>query len=147
MIVVIGESIKTGLIAEIKKAFPGAVVYKEQIRTEPIFPHFFIELLTLDISEERQGFYWLNSFITIRYREGADIQLVNNLHLKLDDVAFRMLTDMTRISFSGVLANITGARTEKVEGDLHYFCNIRIQLTRQWIAHIKQMTLEQRRIG
>jgi len=140
MIQVVGESIKNGLILAAMNEFPGTFFYKEQI-TSPAFPNIFILQLTLTQREERKGYFWLTYLVSLRYRVAGDIALVPNLQFQLDDAGLRLML-MNEIQIAGAPVKITNPRYEKVDGVLHYFCNINIQVTKPRIEEIKMWNLE-----
>ena len=140
---IIGETIKTALAVEILKALPGIMIYRERMTGPLVFPHIYLEQLTLDADEDRKDHYFLSYFLTLRYRHVADINAPSapvNLQAILDGVSLSLLTGLKNLNF-GALARIRNANTEKVDGVLHYFCNVRIQVTKEKIEQIKQMYL------
>ena len=136
---VIAESIKTVLSLEIINRFPHATIYREQI-VSPIFPNFFIEQLTQSKTEERKGYFWINHFVAVRYRIHNEPQTLFNLQQQLDNASFEMLK-MQYIPLSTHKLLIQNPTTEKVDGVLHYFCNLNARVTEP-IDEIKMWTLE-----
>lgn len=144
MYTVVGESIKSGLGQELKKLFPNINWYKEQI-TKVSFPHFFIYQLTLNKVEERKNYYWLSYFITIRYRVSSEPTTISTLQQQLDETSLKLLLELDTIKlFTNIdtiddyPVKLTDTRTEKIDGILHYFCNVKIQIKKTELGTIKQ---------
>ena len=138
---ILGESVKSGVAIELLKAFPTIIPYREQI-TEPAFPHFFIEQLTMSANEERKRKWWLNYLITIRYRVAADIALVRNLQADLDSMSLGLLAELQTINLGRFTIPFRSPRTEKSDGVLFYFANFQFQVSKEEAEEIKMQTLE-----
>ena len=136
-----GEIVKSALGAEIMRAFPGVTWYKERV-INLRFPHFFVHQLTLDTIENRRGFWWLNYFINIRYRVAAEPDNVTNIQEQLDNVGLQILSNIKSITVSGLTKKLQSPRYEKVDGVLHYFCNITLQATEEEAEAVLQQQLE-----
>ena len=140
MVEIFGESVKAGVIAELIKSFPETRAYREQI-TEPSFPHFFVEQLTMEAVEERKRKWWLSYLLTIRYRIAPDVSLEKDLQSKLDGMGLRLLSELQTIDIGPFPIPVRNPRTEKSDGVLFYFCNFKFQATKAELDAIKQMQL------
>jgi len=137
---IISESVKAGAAIALMNAFPGIAVYREQM-TEPEFPHFFIDQLTVAASEERKRKWWLRYLMTIRYREASDTALIRDIQSRLDATGLAMLARLETISLGAWPTPFRNPRTEKNDNVLHYFCNFEFQVTKPEIEAVKQQTL------
>ena len=143
MIKILGETIKSAFIAEIVKEFPGITTNKETV-TNPAFPNIFIEQLTLTRIEDRKDKFWLCYLLTARYRVTPEISLKLDLQENLDAAALKFMV-LSKLDISGRSAKIKNARTEKIDGVLHYFCNVdrlvdevnEIEAVKQWVLKEK----------
>ncbi len=141
MIEILGESVKSALGAELMRIFPGVSWYKES-STNTRYPHFFVSQLTLSSTEDRRGRYHLQYSMTVRYRAAETPP--PDLQTTLDGVGLRLLSSIQTVSIGNVPIRMTGARYEKADGVLHFFCNILLQVTHEEAEAIKQqqMTLK-----
>ena len=140
MVEVLSDAVKAGLIAELTKSFPGVSVYDEQI-VRPAFPHFFVLQMTQEQREERKGYWWLSYLVNLRYRDAAEPFAQRSLEAKLDNVSMQLM-ELNNIYLADMPIRIRNARTEKVEGVLHYFCNFLFQVNKPEAERIKQLHLE-----
>jgi len=139
-VAIMGESVKAGVMLELDKAFPDIYLYKERV-SEPMFPNFFLEQLTVGAKEERKGYWWLNYLLTLRYRPAADAVLESSLQEKLDETGFKLLSGLQNISLGTFLIPFRNPRTEKNSGALFYFCNFQFQVSKPEIEAIKMWHL------
>jgi len=124
-------SVTSGLVIALGEAFPGVMRFRETAPVQLLtYPHFFVNQLTLDIQPERRNHWMVSYFVTIRYHVAADPSSVNLLQQQLDDISIRMLSDLEYITWNGMPVRLTGRRTEKVDGVLHFFCNISVMATK-----------------
>jgi len=128
---IVSTSVTSGLVIALGEAFPGAMRFRETAPVQLlVYPHFFIQQLTLDIQAERQNHWMVSYFVTIRYHVAADPSSVNLLQQQLDDISIRLLSDLEYITWNGMPVRLTGRRTEKVDGVLHFFCNVSVMATK-----------------
>jgi hypothetical protein len=141
---IFAEAVKTGFIIELFKMFPGTMIYKENI-VNPVFPHFFVEQLTLNQREDRRHKWFLNYFMTTRYRAINDPALAINLHERLDAVALPLM-EINTVMISGMPIRIKDAHTDKEAGVLHYFCNVIFQVEKAKEKDLETDVLQMRLI-
>ena len=136
-----GESIKTGLRIELLKLFTGATVYTEQIGDSvAVYPHFFVNQLTLSAQEDRRDHWFLQYLINLRYRVAAEPFLDRNLNQKLDAVGLQLL-EIKWITIGPYRERLLNPRCEKVDGVLHFFTNFNVQATKEEEEGVKQEKL------
>lgn len=110
--------------------FPNSTRYREVV-TALAFPHFFILQLTMDTETDNYNRWWANYFYNIRYRYVADPSTQTaNLNQQLDGVGLKLLSDLEYIEYEGSKFRVQNARVEKVDNVLHYFCNIKVRVSK-----------------
>lgn len=140
---IVALSVVSSLGRQIMLAFPGVPWHRESISVNLLtFPNFFINQLTLDAQPERHNHWWINYLGTIRYRHIDDPGLSWDLQEQLDRVSLTMMDKLTDIYWNDIPVMIRNPRTEKVDGVLHYFCNITVMATKPIEEVAKMMTLE-----
>ncbi len=144
--IVVGDMIKSGLTSKIAELFPNITVYKEAAAI-PRYPHFFVQQLTMSSERELNGRYMLNYLVTVRYRAVEDPTTLDSLQSTLDDVALKLL-EIDYINLwsekqqTNELTLIKNQRYEKIEGVLHYFCNVTIRVQKEVAEVEKQRELD-----
>jgi len=124
-------SVTSGLVIALGEAFPGVMRYRETAPVQLLaYPHFFVNQLTLDIQPERRNHWMVSYFVTIRYHVAADPSSVNLLQQQLDDISIRLLSDLEYITWNGMPVELKNRRTEKVDGNLFFFCNVNVLATK-----------------
>lgn len=126
-----GETIKTAFATRLLELFPDVKVYKEKEDEQDIFPNFFILQLTLNSEEDRKDHYWLTYYVTVRYRQVADINTEPKLQQKLDDIASEMIINLVDIPINGKPVKLRNCNCEKVDGVLHFFANVTVQVVKE----------------
>ena len=126
-----GETIKTAFAIRLLELFPDVKVYKEKEDEQDVFPNFFILQLTVNSQEDRKDHYWLTYYVTIRYRQVADINTDARLQQKLDDVASEMMINLVDIPINGKPVKLRNCNCEKVDGVLHFFANVTVQVAKE----------------
>jgi hypothetical protein len=143
---IMSESVKNAVLLSLMTNFSGVLAYKES-QTSPQFPHFFVEQLNLTSREQRQGYFWLNYFMTARYRVAADTAPIRDLAARLDGVVHDLAVKLTEVNIAGLSVDISNFRTEKVDGVLHCFFNVIFQVKRESIeTDVKMWNLEIKQI-
>ena len=137
---ILGETVKSALGAQLMANFPGVIWYKDFV-TNVRYPHFFLMQLTLSAQEERRGKYFLRYLMTVRYRVEEEPSRNTTLHEALDAVGLRMLSGINNIVIAGIPMEVSGARYEKADGVLHYFCNVTLMVEHEQIEQAKQWQL------
>lgn len=125
------NTVQYAIGAELEKAFPNITRYRES-STTPIFPHFFVEILSQSARQDRWGKWWLDYLVTIRYRVASDLSKEKAIHTKLDVVGLQLLCSLESIKIGNGNdgAWLTDTYYKKIDGVLHYFCKVRIQCTK-----------------
>lgn len=135
------ETIKNAVFKELQTVFPNISVYKEQ-STLPNFPHFFINQLNLSTSENRKNHYFQTYLMNIRYRQVADVSNEAKIEQELDEVGHKLIEDFVKIQLNNRPHKIKEAYYEKVDGVLHFSCQIKIQVEKQKEDSVKMEHLE-----
>lgn len=141
MFSILGETVKVELVKELVTNFPNVETYKEK-NDDPNFPNFFVLLLELNKERIINDYYSLEYFFTIRYRQIADINLDPKLQDNLDDMALDMMYHLRSIEINGLRLPLYESRYEKVDGVLHYFCNVKLRVSYAQLERAKQMSLD-----
>lgn len=126
-----GETIKTAFATRLLELFPNVKIYKEKEDEQDEFPNFFILQLTLNSEEDRKDHYWLTYYVTIRYRQVADITTEPKLQQKLDDIGSEMIINLVDIPINGKPIKLRNCNYEKVDGVLHFFANVTVQVVKE----------------
>lgn len=137
-----GETIKTAFAQRLSELFPNVAIFKEEEDQTSTFPNFFILQLTLSSEEDRKDHYWLTYYVTIRYREAADINTVSKLEQKLDKMAAEMTINLVDIPINGRPHKLRNCNCEKVDGVLHFFANVTLQIAKEPEIYPKLNNLE-----
>lgn len=121
-------SITSGLVIALGDVMPGITRYRETVPAQLlVYPHLFINQLTVDITPELRTRNVVRYLINIRYHVAADpASVVGSLQQQLDDASIKLLGELKYIKFGDELVRLTGCRTEKVDGVLHFFANITV---------------------
>lgn len=140
----VATSVTSALGIRIREIFPGITWYRETVPAQLlVFPHFFVNQLTLDMQPERQNHWFVNYFATIRYREVSDpASITGSLQERLDAVGIKLMSELENIAWNDVPVTIRNPRIEKIDGVLHWFGNINVLATKPLPELIKQMKLD-----
>jgi len=127
----IATSVTSALGIRLREIF-GGTWYREAVPAQLlVFPHWFVNQLTLNIQPERRNHWWVSYFATMRYHVAADpASVVGSLQQQLDDASIKLLADLDYIYWNGIPVRISNLRTEKVDGALHCFCNVDVMATK-----------------
>lgn len=139
-----GETIKSAFATRLNELFPNVAIYKEKEDGADKFPNFFILQLTLNSQEDRKDHYWLTYYVTIRYREVADINTEPKLQQKLDKIGSEMIINLVDIPINGKPFKLKNCNCEKVDGVLHFFANVTVQVVKQKPEEPLMRVLEQK---
>lgn len=137
----IATSVTSGLTIRLGEIFPDVSRYRETVAAQNLkYPHFFINQLTISTETERRNHVWVNYFATIRYHHVQDpVTNYQGLQEVMDRVSIEMLSELSSITWDGMPVEITNARTEKIDGVLHWFGNIRVMASKyEPIAPLQQ---------
>jgi len=128
----VATSVTSALGIRLREIFPGVMWYRETIPAQMlVYPHWFVNQLTLNIQPERRNHWWLSYFATMRYHVAADpASVVGSLQQQLDDASIKLLADLDYIYWNGIPVRISNLRTEKIDGVLHCFCNVDVMATK-----------------
>lgn len=126
-----GDSVTSNLVIRLREIFPRATVTRNAIAadllTDEHYPFIVIDQLTVDSQEERNNFWWINYLLNIRYHVVADPSSIpGSLQMRLDEAAMMFLSELDTIYFGDMPVRLTGRRTEKVDGVLHFFCDVSV---------------------
>lgn len=140
----VATSVTSALGIQLREIFPGVTWYREVVPAQLlVFPHWFVNQLTLDIEPERQNEWWVNYFVTMRYREVSDpATITGSLQERLDNVSIKLLSELECIYWGNIPVAVRNLRTEKIDGVLHVFANITVMATKPLPEIVKQMKLE-----
>jgi len=140
----IATSVTSALGIRLREIFPGITWYRETVPAQMlVYPHWFVNQLTLDIQPERRNHWIIGYFATMRYHVAADpASVVGSLQQQLDDASIKLLSELEAIYWNGIPVKISNLRTEKIDGTLHCFCNITIMATKPIEIEPLQETLE-----
>lgn len=127
---ILGETIKNAVFGKLQEIFPNITVYKEQV-TLPDFPHFFINQLNLSTSEDRKNHYFQTYLMNIRYRQVADVSNEARIEQELDEIGHKLIEEFVDVQLNNRPCKIKEAYYEKVDGVLHFSCQIKIQVEKQ----------------
>lgn len=118
------EEVNNAIAARLLQIAPAAV-YKEAV-TIPLYPHFFIHLLSVSDEEDRKNFHFLTYSFDLRYRVASDSSTDLRLQQDLDSVALKLLSGLNIIDCNDVKIRIEDKNYEKTDGVLHFFCKVRM---------------------
>ena len=140
---IIGTSVTGGLVAELERIFPDIARYRETFPVQKQrFPHFFVHQLSQNLQEERRNHWIVEYMINIRYHVAEDPStVVGSLQERLDAIGLQMLSELTHITWGDMPVKVRSPRTEKVDGVLHWFGEIRVMATKPQLEKIKQETM------
>jgi len=127
----VATSVTSALGIRLREIF-GGTWYRETIPAQLlVYPHWFVNQLTLNIQPERRNHWWVSYFATMRFRVAADpASVVGSLQQQLDDASIKLLAGLDYIYWNGIPVRISNLRTEKVDGVLHCFCNVDVMATK-----------------
>ncbi len=117
------EDVKQAIVQQLLKIAPDVAVYKEA-KTSPEYPHFFVYQINLTDVEERKKYHILSYSMTIRYRVASDPSTDLKLEQDLDSMSLKLMKGFNVINFGDSKIRCTEKSAEKVEGVLHFFCNL-----------------------
>ena len=121
-----GEEIKSAISKKLKEKFPNVAVYKQDV-TNPTYPNFSIQQVTLTSESDTRRHYMLNYFMNVVYREADNLSTVDRLNTKLDQVGIEMLEALNIIDVNGKPKRaVTGAYFESVDGMVMFFVNYKV---------------------
>lgn len=128
----IATSVTSGLVIALGEIFTGVTRYRETLPAHLlVYPHWFINQLTISTQAERRNHWMVDYLATARYHVAADpSSVVGSLQQQLDDASIKILSELEYIYFGDMPVRVTGLRTEKVDGVLHVFCNISVMATK-----------------
>lgn len=120
------DEIGNAIRARLHQVMPEITVYKVP-QTLPEYPHFFVQQIEGTDEEDRKNHHFLTFFFDIRYRIASDPSTDLRAEQKLDEMALRLMAALDIIDCNGVKIRCGNKRYEKVDGVLHFFCEIKIQ--------------------
>lgn len=140
----IATSVTSALGIRLREIFPGVTWYRETVPAQLlVFPHFFVNQLTLDMQPERQNHWFINYFATIRYREVSDpASITGSLQERLDNIGIKLMSELEYIMWNDIPVTIRNPRIEKIDGVLHWFGNITVMSTKPVVLDPLQEQLE-----
>lgn len=140
---IVATSVTSGLVIKLGEIFPGVTRYRETIPAQLlVFPHFFVNQITVNLETERRNQWKLDFLASIRYREVSDPSTITgSLQERLDAVGLKLLTELLTINWGGTTVTLHGAYTEKIDGVLHWFANVTVMATKPIEELIKQAEL------
>ena len=139
-----GETIKTAFAQRLTELYPTIAIYKEKEDNEDsTFPNFYILQLTINSQEDRKDHYFQEYYMTIRYREVADVAIEEKIEQKLDRMSNSLITNLVDIPVNGKPIKLRNCRTEKIDGVLHFFANVRVQVVKEKELLPKMFSLQE----
>lgn len=140
----VATSVTSALGIRLREIFPGVTWYRETVPAQLlVFPHFFVNQLTLDMQAERQNHWIVNYFATIRYREVSDpASITGSLQERLDNIGIKLMSELEYIMWNDIPVTIRNPRIEKIDGVLHWFGNIAVMATKPVVPDPLQEKLE-----
>ena len=81
--------------------------------------------------------------MNIRYRQVADPSNEAKIEQELDEVGHRLVEDFIKVQLNNRPCKIREAYYEKVDGVLHFSCQIRVQVEKQKEDSVKMEHLEE----
>jgi len=124
----IATSVTSALGIRLREIFPSVTWYRETIPAQLlVYPHFFVTQLSVNATYERRNYRIIDYLATIRYREVADpSSITGSLQERLDDTGIKLLSELESITWGDMPVTLRDRYTEKVEGVLHFFCNVSV---------------------
>lgn len=140
----ISTSVTSSLVVQLGEIFPGVTRYRETIPLQSyVYPHFFIHQLTLETQRERRDCWIVNYLATIRYHVAEDPSSVTgSLQEQLDEASIKLISELDCIYWDGIQIKVSNPRTEKIDGVLHYFCNVSVMAKKEREQDPLQETLK-----
>lgn len=121
------EEVKNAIASALMRIAPGTAVYKEAV-TLPEYPHFFVHLLEVSDDEDRRGRHHLRYSFDLRYRVRSDPSTDIRLEQDIDAAALALMVGLNVIPCGDEKIRIEDKRYEKVDGVLHFFCSVTMQV-------------------
>lgn len=119
------EEVKNAVAARLLR-IASVAVYKEAV-TVPLYPHFFVHLVSVTDEEQRKNHHILTYSFDLRYRVASDPSTDLRLEQKLDEMALKLMSGLNIIECNDVKIRIEDKNYEKTEGVLHFFCKVNLQ--------------------
>lgn len=119
------EEVKNAVAARLLR-IASVAVYKEAV-TVPLYPHFFVHLVSVTDEEQRKNHHILTYSFDLRYRVASDPSTDLRLEQKLDEMALKLMAGLNIIECNDVKIRIEDKNYEKQEGVLHFFCKVNLQ--------------------
>jgi hypothetical protein len=119
------EEVKNAVAARLLR-IASVAVYKEAV-TVPLYPHFFVHLVSVTDEEQRKNHHILTYSFDLRYRVASDPSTDLRLEQKLDEMALKLMAGLNIIECNDVKIRIEDKNYEKTEGVLHFFCKVNLQ--------------------
>lgn len=119
------EEVKNAVAARLLR-IASVAVYKEAV-TVPLYPHFFVHLVSVTDEEQRKNHHILTYSFDLRYRVASDPSTDLRLEQKLDEMALKLMVGLNIIECNDVKIRIEDKNYEKTEGVLHFFCKVNLQ--------------------
>ena len=137
-------SVSSAIGLRLHELFPEIAWYRESLPAQKLeYPHFFVHTLTTDIQPERVNHWMLHYLATVRYRAVDDpSKVVGSLQERLDDMAIKLLSDFDSITWGDYPVRLQDRRVEKVDGVLHFFCDITVMTTKSTADGPRQEQLD-----
>ena len=125
MMLIDSEDVKQAIVQRLLEIFPNVAVYKE-VKTNVVYPHFFVYQITVRDEEERKNYHLLHYLMDVRYRVASDPSTDLKLEQNLDNIGFKLLQNFNIINFESRKVKCVDKYYEKQEGVLHFFFTIDI---------------------
>ena len=119
------EEVKNAVAARLLR-IASVAVYKEAV-TVPLYPHFFVHLVSVTDEEQRKNHHILTYSFDLRYRVASDPSTDLRLEQKLDEMALKLMAGLNIIECNDVKIRIEDKNYEKQDGVLHFFCKVNLQ--------------------
>ena len=139
---IIGETVKSAISIKLGEIFNNPKRYKEHIEN-PVFPSFWIIQITQDITPMGIGNnrIQIDYLMNIQYRVTSNTETLTNLRQQLDDIGFKLCTELTEINLE-LPTKTKNRRYEIIDGVLQMFFNVTVYAIPQTEEEIKMQELE-----
>lgn len=109
--------IKNALVYCLKKVFTDTKFYKDgTIKSYPCFYISLTDIFINNIGLMDSELYEMNIFFKIEYHLSSDNSLISGFRTKMDEVGFKMIDCLRRISLYGKNYNISINNNEVIDG-------------------------------
>ena len=124
---IIGETIKSATSLKLGQIFNNPKRYKENI-TRQEYPNFHIVQVNVVATPTTRGRLQLDYLMNIQYRVAENTELINNLQQHLDEVGFKLCSELTELDLERPTPT-KNRNYQKADGVLQMFFDITVFVT------------------